>query len=105
MKPYTDDTLELAPRKTRGELLILKDKAEFHKLLTTTIEVNIFTVSAAFIGGVSVYLLSLMPWETDDAKTAIRTGDQWYYKWTYTVLWLVGIVGYCMYFPDKIRLV
>jgi hypothetical protein len=67
---------------------------KFYKFLQNTLELNIFTLIASVLGGLSVYLFSLLPWEKDDVVALAQQNQTFYSEDSILIIWIFNFVSY-----------
>ena len=92
--PKNSEKLELE-RQLRDEYLFYhgsKHESYFHKFLQNTLELNILTMVASALGGLSVYLLSLLHWEKENAEELVRENKVFYSEDSIIIIWILNFV-------------
>ena len=76
----------------------LGDKEEsLYKFLQNTLELNILTVSTTGVGGLSIFALSHLSWEREDALNLALKGDEYYNPTSILVMWIMCLVENSQY--------
>ena len=71
-----------------------KQTGSVHQFLQNTLELNLLTLSTCGVGTLSIFLLSLLQWESPDIKVLIQEGKDYYDKTSLLFMWILTFVRF-----------
>ena len=69
-----------------------KQSGSVHQFLQNTLELNLLTLSTCGVGTLSIFLLSLMQWESPNIKIMIQEHKEYYEKDSLLFMWILTFV-------------
>ena len=69
-----------------------KQSGSVHQFLQNTLELNLLTLSTCGVGTLSIFLLSLMQWESPNIKIMIQERKEYYDQDSLLFMWILTFV-------------